>query len=86
MDRFCKVLNPIADILSKKNADYGDSYYKLRDEYGHLAYHIRIMDKINRVKSLYEKDAQINDESLIDSLKDIIGYTTLEIIYLEGKK
>ncbi|MDA8336470.1 MAG: nucleotide modification associated domain-containing protein [Peptococcaceae bacterium] len=74
------VLNPIGNMLLQKNQDYGDSYKLLRDEYGVTAFHLRLADKFNRLKQVDRNGAKIS-ESAEDTIKDIIGYCTLELLY-----
>lgn len=70
----------VAELVEKKNRDYGNSFDKTLNEYGDTAYFLRIEDKISRLKSLNKKNAEV-DESIEDTLKDIIGYTLLMINY-----
>lgn len=86
MNEFNAILNPIAELLARKNMDYGNSYDLLRNEYGPVSYLIRIADKLNRVKQLTITDNQmVDNESIEDTLKDIIGYTALELRYRNRK-
>lgn len=68
----------VAELVEKKNRDYGNSFDKTLNEYGDTAYFLRIEDKISRLKSLSKKAAEV-DESIEDTLKDIVGYTLLMI-------
>ena len=70
--------NEIAELVEKKDKDYNSAFSKTLKEYGDVAYFLRINDKLNRLKSLLlrSKDAEIN-ESVEDTLKDIVGYTLL---------
>ena len=68
----------IVDLVEKKNSDYGNSFEETLKTYGDSAYFMRIEDKLSRLKSLVNKDGQVN-ESEEDTLKDIIGYTLLMI-------
>ena len=62
----------------KKNADYGDSFSKLRQEYPE-AILIRLSDKLNRLKSLMRSgDIQVKDESISDTLLDLANYCIME--------
>ncbi len=70
----------VANLVEKKNRDYGNSFDKTVDEYGEIAYFLRIEDKLSRLKSLNKREAVVN-ESIEDTLKDIIGYTLLMINY-----
>ena len=74
---FKEIALEVADIVERKNSDYGNSFEKTINEYGNTAYYLRIEDKLSRLKSLDKKDRKVLDESKIDTLKDIIGYTLL---------
>lgn len=75
----------ISDLVEKKNRDYGNSFDRTIEEYGDVAYFLRIEDKLSRLKSLTNKEAEV-DESIEDTLKDIIGYTLLMINKKRCKK
>ena len=84
MEEIRKIAQEIADLVERKNKDYGNSFDKTMDEYGITAYFLRIEDKISRLKSLNKSNTQlVADESQEDTLKDIIGYTLLMINYLK---
>ena len=78
------VVNEIVDLIEKKNNDYGNSATQTYEEYGDVAFFVRISDKINRLKSLTinNKTQEVKDESIEDTVKDIIGYC---LLYLEWK-
>ena len=69
----------VAELVEKKNRDYGNSFDRTLREYGDTAYFLRIEDKLSRLKSLSKKEAAVIDECIEDTLKDIIGYTLLMI-------
>lgn len=75
----------VAELVEKKNRDYGNSFDKTVNEYGDTAYFLRVEDKISRLKSLVNRDAEV-DESIEDTLKDIIGYTLLMINYKRSER
>ena len=79
MNKIKEIAIEIADLVEKKNQDYGNSFDKTLAEYGNTAYFLRIEDKLSRLKNLSKKDAAVADESVEDTLKDIIGYTLLMI-------
>lgn len=63
-----------------KNGDYGDSFAKVRAEYPQ-AILIRLSDKFERLKSLYNSDKQlVKDESVQDTLLDLANYCLLECV------
>jgi len=83
MNEFLDILKPVAELLKRKNTDYGNSYNETRREFGPVAFLLRINDKFARLKTLTCQQAQVTDESVEDTLKDIIGYCTLELRYLQ---
>lgn len=85
MNEFLDILAPVAELLKRKNIDYGSSYDELRDEFGEAAFVIRLYDKFARLKTLTNHEAQVNDESIEDTIADIIGYCTLELRYRQKK-
>ena len=70
--------NEIAELVEKKDKDYNSAFSKTLKEYGNVAYFLRLDDKLNRLKNLMlnNNNAEVN-ESIEDTLKDIIGYTLL---------
>ena len=73
-----KIAKEIAELVEKKDKDYNSAFSKTLKEYGNVAYFLRLDDKLNRLKNLMlnENSAEVN-ESVEDTLKDIIGYTLL---------
>ena len=73
----CHTLN---DIYQRKNADYGDSFAKLRNELP-SAILVRVYDKYSRLKNLLEgSDQLVLDESIDDTLMDLANYCIMELI------
>lgn len=75
----CDLLN---DTYERKNADYGDSFAKLREEFPD-AILIRLTDKLNRLKTLYKignKRRRVKDESIEDTLLDLANYCIMEVV------
>lgn len=80
-----EVLNSVAEILVKKNADYGGASFDL----GINGNMVHIWDKARRFRSLVEKQMKgekANFESIEDTLRDIIGYAVIGIHILENDK
>ena len=86
ISNYMKIATDIASLVEKKNVDYGNSFDKSIDEWGDVAYFIRVNDKFNRAKNLSKNEAQVKYEKLEDTLKDIIGYTLLYLNYLSQKE
>lgn len=79
----CKKLN---DIYTRKNNDYGDSFHVTYLEEGMAMPRIRLSDKLNRFKSLTRgQNAQVKDESVIDTLYDLANYAIMTVMELSAK-
>ena len=73
-----EIADNIAELLEKKNKDYGNSFDKTIEEYGMTAYFLRIEDKLSRLKNLSKNgEKPLINESIEDTLKDIAGYSIL---------
>ena len=71
----------------KKNADYGDSFGIGFKKFGPISALVRISDKYNRLEQLITtEEIQVDDESLIDTLKDLSNYCLMTVIELERSK
>lgn len=77
----CKTLN---ELYAKKNHDYGDSFGETFKKLGIISAVTRITDKVNRLQSLCTKEQMVNDENIIDTLKDLANYSIVSIIELEN--
>ncbi|MER2153578.1 MAG: nucleotide modification associated domain-containing protein [Solibacillus sp.] len=74
----------LAQLLAKKNADYGNSFEEQFNEYGLTSVLIRLDDKLRRLKNLNKNEAQVN-ESITDTLQDIAGYAILASILTDNE-
>ncbi|MEM1672634.1 MAG: nucleotide modification associated domain-containing protein [Archaeoglobaceae archaeon] len=82
-----QTVNEIREFLAKKMQSYRNSYFETRKEYGSLVFLIRLIDKVNRLKALIDEDMQeFFKESYEDTIKDIIGYCLLELIFEKIQK
>ena len=81
-DDFTKITAPIIETLERKRRDYGGSFEKLRDEFGEVAFYVRIWDKILRLQQV-DKSGDSVGEAATDTIKDIVGYCLLELRYRE---
>ncbi len=82
------------DIVQKKNADYAgdenpfknfemsEKNLNVKTEKGIL---VRISDKLSRVANLIDKDAQVKDEAVEDTIKDAINYFAILYCYRKGR-
>jgi hypothetical protein len=84
-DHIKRECEQLADILIRKNHDYGNSVQDQFNEYGLTSILIRLDDKLKRLKSLQKNEQLVKDESLIDTLTDLAGYAVLGEICLKIK-
>jgi len=80
-DSLIKIVDPILDLVAKKNADYGGSVFN----HGLRGIYIRMSDKVERLRRLVwdAAEAQVQSESVEDVFKDLIGYAALALTYME---
>ena len=83
-DRFKDITKIMSDIFIRKNHDYGNSFEQSLNEEGLTASRIRMGDKWNRYKQLSKGvKAQVNNESIKDTLIDIATYAIMTIMWLD---
>ena len=81
---FRALANSISDLYERKNKDYSNSFSDTYKELGEVSAITRMSDKMNRVVQLSKSEAQVKDESKIDTLKDLASYALMYIMELEG--
>lgn len=72
-------------LIEKKNSDYAENEdalknFKLAESLGvstQKGILIRMTDKLTRIAHLIEREAHVEDESLEDTIHDLINYTAL---------
>jgi len=76
-------LKTLYDLLCKKNKSYGS---KNLTEFGELGVLVRMSDKMNRLRNLAQKDFEnpLEDESALDTLRDMAGYAIYGILFKNG--
>lgn len=78
------------DIMDKKNQDYSTTTDALSSFKGVTLIGLepthsiltRMIDKFSRIGTLLKKEAHVKDESIDDTLKDLINYSILLLAYL----
>jgi len=78
-----EIFDELKTLIISKNRDYGDSFHLLYEEFGLQSVYIRLKDKINRLGSLVSKEAEVKDETIKDTLSDLINYSILTLLELE---
>ena len=84
----------MVEIAKNKNADYskdGDAFanFKACQMLGidpKIGFLVRMTDKLMRVSNLITKEAQVKDESIYDTLRDLANYSILLKLYIEYEK
>ena len=86
VSRFAKTCSDMTNLYAKKNHDYGNSFDKGMDNIG-MAYGIgRLYDKMNRIITLSKVKAEVNDESIQDTLLDLACYAVMTYNFITGDR
>lgn len=86
VDKHKEICERLNKLYAAKNKDYGDSFGEGYEEYGLIMPAIRLDDKFKRFKQLIKQEAEVKDESIIDTLMDLANYSIMTIIELEKEK
>ena len=79
---FAETATDMIQLYAKKNHDYGNSFEKGMEVIG-IPYGIgRLYDKMNRIITLSKVKAEVNDESMLDTLIDLACYAVMTYNYL----
>lgn len=80
-------LNNMAETFYLKNERYGDSFTQTMDDYGLVTSIIRITDKFNRMKTLFQnKELDEDDEPIMDTMLDMANYLAMTIAYIKSRE
>lgn len=83
VDQFIDITQNMAKTFAAKNHDYGNSFEQSLNEFGIVASVVRMGDKMNRIKSLVKKEAQVKDESIKDTLIDLANYAIMTVMWMD---
>jgi len=92
---FKQELDAMLDLTSRKNADYAgleDAFrnFRIVDHIGLCSVEqgivVRMTDKLGRISNLLKADAQVKDEAITDTLRDLAVYSLILKIYLQNKQ
>lgn len=83
--KFKQELDKMFELYKAKNFDYDNSFEKSCNEFGLISPIIRLSDKLNRIKSLYNKDyiSQVTSEKLEDTLIDLANYSIMTLLWIK---
>ena len=85
VDYFDEIVEEMKEIHKKKNADYGNNFHKLFEEWGFITALLRLSDKMERLKNIYKKEEiQVKDESVYDTLIDLANYAVMTAVELRN--
>jgi len=84
MDNVKHALMRVYSKLQKKNGDYGNENINIL---GLKGCYVRISDKTQRLKQLVwdEKEKQVEDETVEDTLLDLAGYAIISYLLLKNQ-
>lgn len=79
---YLDTLENLGKTYLAKNSDYGDSFGEIYDEYGIVSALVRMEDKFMRLKNLTlsDKDQEVLDESIDDTLLDLANYCIMTYV------
>ncbi|MFS0855221.1 nucleotide modification associated domain-containing protein [Paenibacillus taichungensis] len=80
------ICGDVEALLKKKNHDYGNSFSIQFEKYGVMSAMIRMDDKMRRLENLLNGSQAQVDESIEDTLLDLVGYGTLALVELRKQK
>lgn len=85
IEQFDKVVEELRTIYIKKNTDYGGSFDDSLDEDGLLVAKIRLGDKFKRLSQLVSNEAQVDDETVRDTISDLANYAIMTLKWIDNK-
>ena len=77
MEEYKKIVTETMELCVKKNKDYGSSVEDTFEKFGDISYIVRITDKYNRICSLLNREGEVKDESIDDTIRDMANYAFL---------
>lgn len=90
---FNSVVEGMAALHAKKNADYGDSFHESWEAYENKGYPPmacyalgRIRDKYKRIENLVLSKNEPNFESIEDNLADLAAYCIMSLVELKNSR
>lgn len=85
-DRFKEITDKMSDTYKRKNHDYGNAFSEMYDELGINYGYGKIREKVNRIKTLKDNEAQVANEPLEDALLDCANYCILILMEYQKRK
>lgn len=85
-DRFKDITDKMSDTYKRKNHDYGNAFSEMYDELGINYGYGKIREKVNRIKTLKDNEAQVANEPLEEALLDCANYCILTLMEYQKRK
>ena len=85
-DRFKEITDKMGDTYKCKNHDYGNAFSEMYDELGINYGYGKIREKVNRIKTLKDNEAQVANEPFEDALLDCANYCILTLMEYQKRK
>lgn len=83
---FNRITGEMQETYIKKNHDYGNAFSEMYDELGINYGYGKIREKVNRIKTLKDNEAQVANEPLEDALLDCANYCILTLMEYQKRK
>lgn len=83
---FNMITGEMQETYIKKNHDYGNAFSEMYDELGINYGYGKIREKVNRIKTLKDNEAQVANEPLEDALLDCANYCILTLMEYKKRK
>lgn len=83
---FKAITDKMRDTYKRKNHDYGNAFSEMYDELGINYGYGKIREKVNRIKTLKDNEAQVANEPLEDALLDCANYCILTLMEYQKRK
>lgn len=77
---FEKITHDMLQTYIKKNRDYGGAFERGMERDGMISALTRMYDKLDRLHSLKDKDPEVVDETVEDTLMDLANYAIMTLI------
>lgn len=84
LDAVARVFESNAALLVKKHKDYGPTNISQSPGGPLNGLRVRMWDKIARINNLLESGATPQNESLEDSFRDLMNYSAIAILVIQG--
>lgn len=80
-----KIYDSLIEVLVSKQLDYGTSFKKNWRRYGPIYVSTRLDEKMDRLRNLLLSGDKLRNESVKETLTDVVGYGLLAILELKDE-